>query len=46
MALVGGGDEGIFYGSEGCRVEVLGEFTFGGVIADNYVGLDWVGTCC
>ena len=40
-----GGDEGIFDGAEGCRVEVLGEFAFGGVIAMNAVGLVWMGNC-
>ena len=45
MASVDGGDEGIFDGAEGCYVELFGEFTFGGVIAKNDVGLDWMGTC-
>ena len=45
MVLVDSGDEGIFYGDEGCRMEVIGKFAFGGVIEENAVGLAWMGTC-
>ena len=45
MALVDGGDEGIFEGAECLRVEVFGEFTFGGIIVENSVGLAWIGKC-
>ena len=45
MAAVDGGDEGRFDGAEGCHMELLGEFKFGGVIVENVVGLAWMGTC-
>ena len=45
MALVDGGNEGRFDGAEGGRVEVFGEFAFGGVTAKDTVGLVWMGTC-
>ena len=45
MALVDGGDEGRFYRAEGYRVELLGEFAFGFFIAENSVGMAWMGTC-
>ena len=45
MASVDGGDEGRFDGTEGCHMEVFGEFAFGGVIEKNAVGLVWMGTC-
>ena len=45
MALVDGGDKGRFDGSEGCFGEVYGELGFVGFIADNTVGLAWMGTC-
>ena len=45
MAPVDGGDEGIFDGAEGGRVEVFGKFTFCGVIAKDAVGLVWMGMC-
>ena len=45
VASVDGGDEGIFDRAEGCRMEVLGEFAFDCVIAENAVGLEWMGTC-
>ena len=45
MAPVDVSDEGRFYGSEGGRVGVFGEFVFGGVIVKDTVGLVWMGTC-
>ena len=45
MDPVNGGDEGIFYGAEGFSVELFGKFTFGCVISENAVGLEWMGTC-
>ena len=45
VASVDGVDEGIFDGAEGFSVEVFGEFTFGCVISENAVGLEWMGTC-
>ena len=45
MAPVDGGDKGIFDRDEGCRVELFGEFAFGCIIAENSVGLAWMGTC-
>ena len=45
MASVDGCDEGIFDRNEGFQVEVLGEFSFGFVIAENAVGLVWIGAC-
>ena len=45
MAPVNGGDKGRFDGVEGFRVELFGEFAFGCVIAENSVGLAWMGTC-
>ena len=30
-------------GSEGCCVEVLGKFALGGIMAENAVGLVWIG---
>ena len=39
MDFVDGGDEGRLDGSEGCCVELLGEFSFGGIMVDNTVGL-------
>ena len=45
MALVDVGDEGRFYRAEGCHMEVLGKFAFGGVIAENAVGLAWMRMC-
>ena len=43
VAFVDGGDEGILYRSEGCCKEVLGEFAFGGIMAENSVGLVRIG---
>ena len=43
MAFVDGGDEGRLDRTEGCCIEVLGEFAFGGIMAENSVGLDWIG---
>ena len=43
MAFVDGGDEGRLDGAEGCCMEVLGEFAFGGILAENAVGLVWIG---
>ena len=45
MAPVNGGDEGIFDRAEGFSVELFGKFTFGCVISENAVGLEWMGTC-
>ena len=45
MAPVDGVNKWIFDGDEGCRVEVFGEFAFSCVIAENAVGLAWMGTC-
>ena len=39
MAVVGGGDEGGLDRAEGCSVKLLGEFTFGDVMAENSVCL-------
>ena len=43
MASVDGGDEGRFDRAEGCCVEVFGKFAFGGVIAENALGLACIG---
>ena len=43
MAFVDGGDRGGFDRAEGCYVEVLGKFKFGGIMAENTVGLVWIG---
>ena len=43
MAFVDGGNEGILDGAEGCCVEVLGKFAFGGIMAENAVGMVRVG---
>ena len=39
MAFVDGRDEGRLDGDKGCCVEVFGKFVFGGIMADNAVGL-------
>ena len=43
MDFVDGRDEGRLDGDEGFCVEVLGEFVFGGIMADNAVGLVRIG---
>ena len=39
MAFVDGGYEVRLDGDEGCCVEVLGKFAFGGIMVENAVGL-------
>ena len=43
MAFLDGGDEGRIDRDEGCCVEVLGKFVFGGIMAKNAVGLVCIG---
>ena len=42
MAFVDGVDEGRLYGDGGCSMEVLGEFAFGAIMAENSVGIVWI----
>ena len=43
MAVVDGGNEGGFDGTEGCSVNLLGKFVFGNFLAEDAVFLVWVG---
>ena len=43
MEFVDGIYEGRLDGSEGCCMEVLGKFAFGGIMVENTVGLVWIG---
>ena len=43
MAFVDGGNEDVLDGYEGLCVELLGKFFLGGIMAENAVGLVWIG---
>ena len=45
VSLVDGDDKGRCDGTEGCCVEVFGEFALGCVLAKNVIGSAWMGTC-
>ena len=42
MDFVDSGDEGRLDRAEGFCMELLGDFAFGGIIAENAVGLVWI----